>query len=399
MSLTACVPRVLSIVSLTTLCWCAAAAPAAADEPEQAGFKAQFLTFCDLATMELNKEITPFGDRDNADPATHHMPFFEDAHAARALAVAYDMTGNRKYLDACKRWSDQVIAYQNRMIPQGAYYMNHSRAPGQDHGQWTVADSGCVGMGSWPRRSDVTIPRIEPVDLALAWMAENQKSRGADVPDYLERNVDMAGLPYLMYAFARQLPQHRRLVTPADQELRYIGNLLLKDGKPNVSRSGSPATHRSGTPFVLSAEATGWAISVRIPTSPPAAGKSVVRIRTWSLACWTSIERPTAPSTENTPAKWPTTSLLIGSTAACSSRDRTTGTPDSTGTSHWLCYILCPPSAKSRSPSPHTGPTRLSSPAALKEEAGGTTTNWSTNSESRYWSRKKSACDARPEVE
>lgn len=42
--------------------------------------------------------------------------------------------------------------------------------------------------------------------------------------------------PYLMYVFARKLPQHRGLTEPADRELRYIGDLLLADGKPNVSR-------------------------------------------------------------------------------------------------------------------------------------------------------------------
>jgi hypothetical protein len=69
-------------------------------------FQTRFLTFCNLAAAEFNKEITRFADRDNADPATHHMPFFEDAHAVRALAVAYDMTGEQKYLDACRRWSE-----------------------------------------------------------------------------------------------------------------------------------------------------------------------------------------------------------------------------------------------------------------------------------------------------
>jgi uncharacterized protein YyaL (SSP411 family) len=110
-------------------------------------FRTRFLMFCDMAAAELNKEITRFADRDNADPATHHMPFFEDAHAVRALAVAYDVTGDRKYLDACRKWSDRMIAYQDKMIPSGAYYMNHSRAPGQDHGQWNVADSGSIALG------------------------------------------------------------------------------------------------------------------------------------------------------------------------------------------------------------------------------------------------------------
>jgi len=110
-------------------------------------FQSRFLTFCDLAAAEINKEITRFADRDNAYPATHHMLFFEDAHAVRALAVAYDMTGEKKYLDACRRWSDRIIEYQSRMIPAGAYYMNHSRAPGEDRGQWNVADSGSIAMG------------------------------------------------------------------------------------------------------------------------------------------------------------------------------------------------------------------------------------------------------------
>ncbi|MHC4741022.1 MAG: glycoside hydrolase family 76 protein [Planctomycetota bacterium] len=317
-------------------------------------FRRQFLTFCDLAVSEFNKEIIRFADRDNADPATHHMPFFEDAHAARALAVAYDMTGETKYLAACRRWSNRIIEYQNRMIPTGAYYMNHSRAPGEDKGQWNVADSGSIAMGVlttaircenpaekakylesvksfaklvmdnyvgpeggisnglWPtydgqwwcstatfgttafllyeetaekkylevakgalewmthqhfrkvkpitfqqRPSGIIfycfelyatgLKYLEPgslqykraisqIDLAMEWMAANQKTRGADVPDYLVKNVDMAGLPYLMYSFARQLPQYRGLTVPADRELDHIGNLLLGDGTPNVSR-------------------------------------------------------------------------------------------------------------------------------------------------------------------
>ena len=317
-------------------------------------FKTRFTRFCDLAAAELQKELTPFVSRTNADPATHHMPFFEDGHAVRALAVGYDFTGKQAYLDACRRWSDRMIAYQGEMIPRGAYYMNHSRAPGQDKGQWNVADSGSIGMGVlatasrcpeaadkarylasvrrfaqlvmdnyvgpeggisnglWPeyagqwwcstatfgtlaftlyeetgepqflqagqraldwligqdfrelkpitfqQRPSGTIfycfelylaglkhlapdsPKYRAatrqIDLALAWMASNQKSRGAHVPDYTERNVDMAGLPYLMYGFARQIPRLRGVTAAADGELDYIGNLLLAQGDPNVSR-------------------------------------------------------------------------------------------------------------------------------------------------------------------
>jgi hypothetical protein len=339
---------------LLSLIHCASPARAKAGQNAMAEFRSRFLKLCDLAAAELRKEITPFRDRENADPATHHMPFFEDAHAVRALAAAYDMTGKREYLDACQRWADRMVEYQAGMIPAGAYYMNHSRAPGQDDGQWNVADSGSIGMGVLAAavRSDDAVrktrclnsakafaklvmdnyvgenggianglwsaysgpwwcssatfgsfafllyeetgeekylkaargalewmisqdfrevkpitfeqrpsgvifycfelyalglkhlrpatPRydaaIRQIDLALAWMAKNQKSRGAPVPHYLERNVDMAGLPFLMCIFARELPQYRELVSPADRELRYIGDLLLRDGEPNPSR-------------------------------------------------------------------------------------------------------------------------------------------------------------------
>ena len=60
---------------------------------------------------------------------------------------------------------------------------------------------------------------------------------GALIDHYKSESIiNYAGLPYLMYVFARGLDKHRSLVAPADGELRYIGNLLLSGGKPNVSR-------------------------------------------------------------------------------------------------------------------------------------------------------------------
>ncbi|MBP7937259.1 MAG: hypothetical protein KA354_21660 [Phycisphaerae bacterium] len=347
--------RILVAALVTgSLAGCASMTPTKAWPPVPAEFRSRFLEFCDLAAAELQKEITRFVSRADADPATHHMPFFEDAHAVRALAVGYDMTERQVYLDACRRWSDRIIEYQSNMIPRGAYYMNHSRAPGQDRGQWNLADSGSIGMGIlatsvrcddpaakarylgsvekfaelvlnnyvsqeggisnglWPeyagpwwcssatfgtlsfllhdetgqekyrsvaigamnwllgqdfrelkpitfqQRPSGTIfycfdfyatglrylkpnsPQyaalMRQIDLALDWMARNQRTRGAPVPDYTECNVDMAGLPCLMYSFAHQLPQYRDVVAPADEELRYIGDLLLSKGRPDVSR-------------------------------------------------------------------------------------------------------------------------------------------------------------------
>ncbi len=74
------------------------------------------------------------------------------------------------------------------------------------------------------------------MDLALEWILKNQKTAGAPIPDYTEKNVDMAGLPYLMYSFARRFPQHRGIIPAADREMAYIGDLLFGRGEPNVSR-------------------------------------------------------------------------------------------------------------------------------------------------------------------
>jgi hypothetical protein len=346
----------IALVFLTLILLAHGMQAAAAPHPRYSTkeFKVRFLKFCDLAAAELNKPITPFYSRTDADPATHHMPFFEDGHAVRALAVAYDMTGKRAYLDACRRWANLMIVYQRGMNPAGAYYMNHQRAPGQATGQWNLADSGSVGMGVlatatrckdptekaryiasaktlaklamenyvkpeggisnglWPEsdgpwwastaifgtlafvlyeetgeeqylnvgkagvrwlvRTDfhdfkpITFEQrasgiifytfefylaalkhfppdssehqaiLKQFDSALEWMAKNQKSRGANIPDYVEKNVDLAGLPYLMYGFAGANPRFRDLTPLADGELDYIGKLLLANGDPNVSK-------------------------------------------------------------------------------------------------------------------------------------------------------------------
>ena len=104
---------------------------------------------CDRACVELDKEIAPFEERyrTEADPRTHHTPFFEDAYVVRALCVAYDMTSNRRYLDTCRHWATRVVDLQDHMMPHGAYYLNYFREPGKDQGDWFVADSGSIGAG------------------------------------------------------------------------------------------------------------------------------------------------------------------------------------------------------------------------------------------------------------
>ncbi|MFV2068478.1 MAG: hypothetical protein ACC645_16025 [Pirellulales bacterium] len=321
-------------------------------------FRDEFFRLCDIATEELNKDFSPFGERDNADPKTHHVPFFEDGSAIRALAVGYELTDKKDYLEACKYWCDRMIAYQEQMIPKGAYYLNYAgtRGPGEKEGMWYISDAGTVGMAvlatavrcedqaakqryinsvtsfakvvmadrigkgggiiehlwgnfkeEWwcstatfgslafhlydetgdeqylkvgldalrwmigrdfrqakvigfdqrpsgvvfydfqlyvaglkhlPEDSKERQSATMQISKAIQWMAENQRGRGRNPPwSYRDDgHTDMAALPFLMYAFADQLPEHQDLNPAADRELRYVAGLIFESGDPAVSR-------------------------------------------------------------------------------------------------------------------------------------------------------------------
>jgi hypothetical protein len=124
-------------------------APASLGAEDANPDRAEFLRLCDLAAAELQKPVLPFTEafRHKPDVKAHRIPFFEDSYGVRALCVAYDMTGRRQYLDACRCWAGRIADFQDKMVPKGAYYLNYGREPGQKAGDWYVADSGSVGMG------------------------------------------------------------------------------------------------------------------------------------------------------------------------------------------------------------------------------------------------------------
>jgi hypothetical protein len=107
--------------------------PVSADQAVQTEIRAQFFHLCDDAAVKVRDE-------------NNKVPFFVDSYAVRALCVAYDMTGNTNYLDACRDWSERMVKYQEQMIPQGAYYMHYNRKPGEITNDWYAADSSSIGM-------------------------------------------------------------------------------------------------------------------------------------------------------------------------------------------------------------------------------------------------------------
>lgn len=100
---------------------------------EAAKFQEQFLRLCEAVVPIL-------------DDTCRRVPFYQDSYAVRALAVAYDLTGKQPYLDACRRWSLRMAEYQAQMTPQGAYFMNYGRKPGELQGEWYVGDSSSIAL-------------------------------------------------------------------------------------------------------------------------------------------------------------------------------------------------------------------------------------------------------------
>lgn len=115
------------------------AALASTTVAEDADYRTEFIRLCDDSCPILEKQAQTTKRIGRA--------FYWDAYVVRALAVAHDMTGKEEYLDACKLWSDRMIEYQNGMIPNGAYYMQYGRKPGQDKGAWYVADGSSIALG------------------------------------------------------------------------------------------------------------------------------------------------------------------------------------------------------------------------------------------------------------
>jgi hypothetical protein len=100
---------------------------------------AEFLALCDAAAPAV---------RENAhSPRKGHRSFYWDSYAVRALCVAYDMTGRKEYLEASRTWAGAMAGYQKEMAPQGAYYMQYYRKPGETNGPWYVADSSSIALG------------------------------------------------------------------------------------------------------------------------------------------------------------------------------------------------------------------------------------------------------------
>lgn len=109
--------------------------------------EAKFLQLCDLSVQELKLPLELPLRMMSQDLPKRKTSFWSTSYTIRALGVAYDMTGKEEYLNTMKRWSDEMITYQEKMIPKGIYYMNYGRKPFEVSGPVYNADGGEIAMG------------------------------------------------------------------------------------------------------------------------------------------------------------------------------------------------------------------------------------------------------------
>jgi len=105
-------------------------------------FRNDFSLLCKSNIAMLKKKV-----RDGKTGKFDKLRFlYAESYSVRGLNVAYDITGKNEYLEICKEWSDQQIKYQEKMQPEGAYYMGYARSPGSDKGDWYTADCSSVAL-------------------------------------------------------------------------------------------------------------------------------------------------------------------------------------------------------------------------------------------------------------
>ena len=173
----------LAVLALAVPLWFPSANLAIAAQPnEPARLRAEFLKMCDAACAELN---TP----------ERKVPFYHDSYAVRALAVAYDLTAERKYLDVSRAWADRMLEYQAGMTPKGAYWMHYGRKPGETQGDWFVADCASIAIGvlATAARCDVPADRrkyLDSVELYAKLVIDNYVRPSGGITDGLWSKFD-----------------------------------------------------------------------------------------------------------------------------------------------------------------------------------------------------------------
>lgn len=247
--------------------------PANTDQDTNPEYNAQFLQLCDLAVAKLKDEKSK-------------DPFFIDSYCVRSLCVAYDITRNKKYLEACCSWSKKMVNLQKKMIPAGAYYMNYCRKPGEAKGDWYVADCSSIAMAvltTAVRCHDAEQKRfLNSVQRFASLVIENYIRHSGGVTDGLWLEFDgewwcSSGLFGSLLFMLYKNTGDERYLNVGLGVVDWLNNLDLSKTKPLPLTEQGPSMPM----YILETYSAGWPYLSKDSTRKEAAFKKISWCLNW----------------------------------------------------------------------------------------------------------------------
>jgi len=222
----------------------------------------KFLILCDSAVVKLN-----LPERENQAWGKKTPVFYIDSYVVRGLMAAYDMTGNEAYLNASKTWCNRMIAFQEKMIPAGFYYMNYGRKPGETTGDVYNGDNGSMAMGilataiRCKNKSEKQF-YLNSAEAYAKLVMENYVGPNGGITDGIWRTYNgewwcssgtVGSFFFLLYRETGKKPYLQIALNAIkylnDQDLNTVGPLPLKDQGPSLPMYTFEA-YSAGFPYI-----------------------------------------------------------------------------------------------------------------------------------------------------
>ena len=186
-----------------------------------------------FAQLVLDHYITKDGGVTDGLWSQYDGPWWcSTATFSAAAYLLYDQTGDPRYLKVARNGTDWLVAHDFRRNAPPAWDV----MGGMPGVVFYIGESHAIALGHLAPDDARRTAVVSQVAQMCQWMTDHQQGRGATSDlDYLHSATYMSGVPYLMYVFARELPEHRDLVAGGDQELRYVRELVSKSGDSSIS--------------------------------------------------------------------------------------------------------------------------------------------------------------------
>jgi hypothetical protein len=184
-----------------------------------------------FARLVIDNYVRPDGGITNGLwPGSSDSWWCSTATAGSLLFLLFGETGDRQYLRAGLGALEWMVRQDFRQVKPIDFTQRPSGI------LFYCFELYAIGLPYLEPTGDSYDLAMHQLAEAVAWMREHPIGQEPVAAyDHFDVHVDMAGLPYLKYVFARKLPAYRDLADQADRDLRFIARWLFHRGDPPVS--------------------------------------------------------------------------------------------------------------------------------------------------------------------